>query len=653
MSPFDILIFLLVLGLLIFVHEMGHFLAAKACGIYVDRFSLGMPPRLFGFKWGETDYCIGALPIGGYVKMAGQEDAPLSEEEREATYGQVPPERWFNNKPRYQRAFVLIAGPAMNLVLGFVIYAIMAGVGGQVPLSQYDNRVGMIEEESPAMSAPMYEWPEGQPLAEAMSEDPDTIGWQTGDRLVEINGKTVKNVLQDVATEAILSPDKAARFKVVRATAEGDSTRYLAVVQPAVMDDPDMPRFGVMPYETAYVGYVRPGSPAADAGLQKGDEILRANGKPVDRNTLTTLVRELPAGADLALLVLRDGELLPMTVASRSRGNIDGISFVPPILPVLGVDTNEPPAVVEDDAAFREATGLREGDVIVAISAGDEAVDPENLGLLDPEKTLTATVRRGGWFGGGDETESVELSAALLLQGLTGFAGDERPVVEMITDEAKEATGLQRRDIITTIDGAPATIAKLRDVVNNQRAESVAVEVLRPSLFLGLGQKESTFEAVIPVTSVQEIGVVWDTKTVYHRAAPANILPEAWDSSVRVVSQVMLILGQLVTGELSAKMLGGPVMIYEVTTGAARTNFLMFLDIIAMISINLAIFNLLPLPVLDGGQLVMIGIEAIRRKPVSMRVQEAVLQVGLLLIIGLLVYVTFNDVSRIFTRMLP
>ena len=79
-GPLEIAIFFLVLGVLVFVHEMGHFLAAKACGIYVDRFSLGMPPRLFGFRFRETDYCIGLLPIGGYVKMAGQEDQPLTEE---------------------------------------------------------------------------------------------------------------------------------------------------------------------------------------------------------------------------------------------------------------------------------------------------------------------------------------------------------------------------------------------------------------------------------------------------------------------------------------------------------------------------------------------------------------------------------------------
>ena len=125
----DILIFILVLGVLIFVHELGHFLAAKACNIYVDRFSLGMPPRAFGVKIGETDYCIGALPLGGYVKMAGQEDAPLSDEERDSTYGHVPEHRWFNKKPVWQRCIVIVAGPLMNFVLAIVLYGVVAAVG--------------------------------------------------------------------------------------------------------------------------------------------------------------------------------------------------------------------------------------------------------------------------------------------------------------------------------------------------------------------------------------------------------------------------------------------------------------------------------------------------------------------------------------------
>jgi len=152
----NLLVFIVVLGVLIFFHEMGHFLAAKACGIYVDRFSLGMPPRVAGIRLGETDYCIGALPIGGYVKMAGQEDAPLSEEEREKDYGHVPPERWYNNKPVWQRMIVIVAGPLMNLLLGILLYGIVAAAGTRVPESEISTRAGFVKPESPAASAPLY-----------------------------------------------------------------------------------------------------------------------------------------------------------------------------------------------------------------------------------------------------------------------------------------------------------------------------------------------------------------------------------------------------------------------------------------------------------------------------------------------------------------
>ena len=168
----NVLIFIVVLGVLIFFHEMGHFLAAKACGIYVDRFSLGMPPRVAGVRLGETDYCIGALPIGGYVKMAGQEDAPLSEEEREKDYGHVPPERWYNQKPVWQRMIVIAAGPFMNLVLGILLYGIVAAAGTLVPESEILARIGFVKPDSPAASAPLYRVPSTGD-SENLSREPD------------------------------------------------------------------------------------------------------------------------------------------------------------------------------------------------------------------------------------------------------------------------------------------------------------------------------------------------------------------------------------------------------------------------------------------------------------------------------------------------
>ncbi|MBM3289038.1 MAG: site-2 protease family protein, partial [Candidatus Hydrogenedentes bacterium] len=146
---YDIAVFILVLGELVFFHELGHFLAAKACGIYCERFSLGMPPRLFGFKFGETDYCVGLLPIGGYVKMAGQEDVPLSEEERKEQYGTIPPHRWYTNKPVWQRVIVIFAGPFMNFVLAVVLFAILVGFGANMLESKHDRRIGPVEPNSP------------------------------------------------------------------------------------------------------------------------------------------------------------------------------------------------------------------------------------------------------------------------------------------------------------------------------------------------------------------------------------------------------------------------------------------------------------------------------------------------------------------------
>lgn len=175
----SILIFLLVLSFLVFFHEMGHFLAAKACNIYVDRFSVGMPPRVIGFKWGETDYCIGALPIGGFVKMAGQEDAPLTEEEREREYGSIPPDRWFNNKPVWQRMIVLLAGPVANLLLAVVLYGVLVGVGEQVPESVLSPRIGKVEKDYPAATAKLYKMASATDTPD-MTGDPDAVGLATG-----------------------------------------------------------------------------------------------------------------------------------------------------------------------------------------------------------------------------------------------------------------------------------------------------------------------------------------------------------------------------------------------------------------------------------------------------------------------------------------
>lgn len=137
--------FLLTIGVLIFIHELGHFLVAKWRGVRVERFSLGFPPRLFGFKKGDTDYCISAVPLGGYVKMAGENP----EEERES--GPAPDD--FSAKSASSRAMIIAAGPIMNYVLALLLYIVIIMIGGTIVVVDNGLRVGQLTDDWPAQQA--------------------------------------------------------------------------------------------------------------------------------------------------------------------------------------------------------------------------------------------------------------------------------------------------------------------------------------------------------------------------------------------------------------------------------------------------------------------------------------------------------------------
>lgn len=562
------IVFLLVLSLLVFVHELGHFLAAKAFNIYCDRFSIGMPPRIFGFQWGETDYCIGALPFGGYVKMAGQEDAPLSDEEREATYGHVPEDRWFNKKPVWQRIIVLLAGPLMNLALAFAIYMFIAANGAEVPASELEARVGMIEPNAPALTAPLWKLEEGQNTTDT-SRAPDATGWQTGDLLVTMNGAPVKNV-SDVAVNSIL---KGAGFEhqflIERTNAEGRTERYISKVVPKKLnEDEDYPRIGIAPFDGALVREILADSPAQAAGLQPDDLILRVNGVPIDRGTFVKHVEETPEGETLTLTIKRGGEVLEKSLTPLTQGRMNGLYVAPAYSPI------------------------------------------------------------------------------------TGENADEQPRVDGITPEFEKQSGLKRKDIILKVEGQPATNKSFYDLVESRAGGTIQLEVERPAVLFGLMRSSSTFTAEVPVASVRAIGVSLGTPTVFYRAEPSQIIPEAWKELRQQVGVVTGTLSALFSRHVSPKDLGGPVMIAQITMQAAELGWERLFRTTAFISLNLFILNLLPLPVLDGGQIVLNSIEAIRRKPLSIAFQERLQQVGVLLLIGLMLFVTWNDVNRIITGLL-
>jgi membrane-associated protease RseP (regulator of RpoE activity) len=652
----NIAIFLSVLGVLIFIHEMGHFLAAKACGVYVDRFSLGMPPRLFGFKYGETDYCIGALPIGGYVKMAGQEDSPMEEDEREATYGHVPPERWFNNKTKTQRAIILFAGPAMNLVLGFVVYAIIGAMGSEVPAMNFDTRIGTVSEEMPAGDAPLF-LISGDIGEVDISGEPDARGWKTGDYIRSIDGNAVSRPI-DIIYGSALSGDSVVEVEIERILADGSTARYLSPILPKLAtEDAEMATFGIGFFQTALVSSVMPGSPADDAGIQGGDIIRRAGASVVDTGAFSKMVRDLDPGAPLRIEVDREDETLDLTLQPQTEGNIEGLAFSPSIRPLVVLQGTEQLTLGDVPSEVASRTGLRTGDAVISLDGDTRvAVAMNELQPSDSDTLVRVEIERPArLFGllGKASRFTADVSPRDLWEGRTGHSADAMPKVTNVAKAMTEAINIKRKDTITEIDGQPATAQLLRDYERDHIGETFSVKVHRPSVFWGLGQQEATFDTEIIVGSIQRIGVVWGTVTVTHKVSAAGLIPYAWNESANVVNQIGRTLYALITLNVSPKALGGPVMIFQVTVGAANSGLVDLLQILAMISINLAIFNLLPVPVLDGGQLLLVGIEAIRRKPVSVRTLEYVQQFGIVLIFGLLLYVTFNDTSRWIGNIIP
>ncbi|HOV61353.1 MAG TPA: site-2 protease family protein [Candidatus Hydrogenedentes bacterium] len=554
---FNLLVFLAVLSVLVFVHELGHFLAAKWCGVYVKRFSIGMPPRLFGVQVGETDYCVGALPFGGFVMMAGQEDVPLTEEERQKEYGDIPDHRKFDRRPARERLLILFMGPLMNLVLAFVLYFGIALAGETVPEWDASPRVGEVEADSPAASAALYRIDEGTTALD-FHAPPDTVGWEPGDLIATVNGKSIRNISELAAIAVLHGTGTYHDIIIERETEPGKPPiRYACRVAPRVMGEgrSARPRFGVSPFETPRIGEVtRAEAPAAVAGLRAGDVIWRVNGKRVTRAQFVRTIEDTPDGEPVQLEVLREGNLISMTVFPRSTGRIRGMSLAP-----------------------------------------------------RPDGTA--------------EVQSLTASMAAF-------------------------SGLLPGDIIVSLEGKPVTEASLRQLEESRPGAVLAAEATRPARLLGLAARSGRLRVNIPVDTVRAIGVALDPVTVHRSFGLLGSFPEALRNGWRDVTQTLLTLKGLVTRDVSPRDLGGPLMIYDVTAQAARVGFSWLVRITALISVNLFIFNLLPLPVLDGGQIVTNLVEGLRGRPLNTVVLERVQQVGIILVLLLMIYVTFNDIMR-------
>ena len=413
-------------------------MAARRLGVRVLTFSLGFGPKLLKVRRGDTEYCVSAIPLGGYVKMAGE----TSDDSRTGHSDE------FLSKTKWERFQILIAGPAMNIILAVVVMAVVLAQGAEVPV-------------------------------------------------------------------------------------------YL--------DQPPV------------VGTVAPGSPAERAGIQRGDRILTVAGDQLDTWDDLFLAVGTRPDRDIAVTLLRGGQTQAVTVRSvaESRFEIGSIGVLPDINPIVA-------SIIAGEPA--ERAGLKAGDIVLAVN-GQQMVTRTQL--------IEAISRNGG--------REIELTI--------------------------QRDGQQQR-----IKATPA-----------QRGDR------------GM------------------LGVYVTEPTRSFKPGPIEAIQLSVQRNIEFSGLIFRTLGGLFVGETSPRQLMGPVAIAQLSGESAQAGWIALFTLLAAISLNLGILNLLPIPVLDGGHILIMALEGVARRDFSVAVKEKMLLAGFLLLMMLMVTVIYNDLTRIswIERLMP
>ncbi len=520
-----ILIFVLFLGPLVFFHELGHYLFARLAGVRVEVFSIGFGPKILKFKKGFTEYAISLIPLGGYVKMFG--DDPFSEDkisEEQRKYS-------FVHKGKWARFWIVFGGPLANFILAYAIYFSLFLTGEKVP----EIKLGLIEEQST-----FYNY-----------------GFRTGDVLKKVNGQIVASP-SDIA----LSTDKT------------------------------LDTFSV------------------------------------ERNGIETVIN------------------IPSNFNIKPEKFFEEVSQYPPVLvwPIvksnngdhffLSTDKNK----INVNISFEELAQIKSSEIYLRkmisldVKDGKPQVDfaAEAKTLLITNDNIFSTLRESKYF-----------PIDTVVGGIT------------MNSPAAQA-GLRQGDIISKIDGEKIyNFNGLKSKIQNLKSKDVKITVIKEG-------KESELLLTPEVKNIsgKEVRLigVYTNSQLYLRPkfvdiAPLGLieaLPKSFDRTIGAITKTFEGFKKLITAEVSFKNIGGPISIGKVASDSFNISFSYFLQLMALISVNLGVINLFPIPVLDGGHIVFIILETLNGGPLSRRKLEIAQQFGLTLLLLLMVGALFNDFSRFF-----
>jgi regulator of sigma E protease len=657
----NILLVVLGFGAVVLVHEFGHFLVAKISGVKVEAFSIGFPPALVGIqrtekgyrirllpkfsekegepddeklsftlgkkaKASDTEYRIGAVPFGGFVKMLGQDDiGPNKSSDDPSSYA---------NKPILTRMAILSTGVLFNATSAIIILMMVFLVGIEMP----PPVIGLVLPDSPAAKA----------------------GLKAGDEVIEIDGESWNLDFVNIQVAAALSSrGEEVRLKVQRG---GELIDFAIVAEPTETLGGKMRLFGVLPPQNLTIAKVSDVNSLRESiGLVPGDRVKSVNGMEVQSHwELTEIVEDVlmpevtlsaerkDEAGELKLVESRIPLILRFAENSKVKSESDlyHIYSMVPRLRIEVVDAN---------------SGLQEGDIILGIG---DVENPTYTQLREvttkyEDKELSVRVLRA-------DDNNVEETLIVTVKPKRQRGSDRvligfYPVLDathavvaktISVEEGPEKLNIPDGAVITTVDGTPVSnfydiIREVRQYpgeritidyrVNEQVAGSVALNVETEGEPITV---KSTFADYVPFGEL---------KRLYKADNPIEAIGMGYKKTIMFITQTYLTLRRLVSRDVSPKNLLGPVGILAASyTAVSERPFVYYVYFLGLISACIAVVNFLPLPPLDGGLVVLLLIEKVKGSALSEKTQEIIAYAGWIFIGGFFLYVTFNDVVRTF-----
>lgn len=560
-NVWSIVLVILFFGGSIFVHELGHFLAARRRGLIVERFSIGFGPKLFSWKKGGVEYRISLLPLGGYValpQLSGMEAIEGKSKEK-------------NMRPisYADKMIVSVMGAVFNFIFAFILAVILWMVGQPSLMQQETTVVGYVAPtlsmgDDKTIPGPAYE-----------------AGLKAGDKILAVDGKTVNkysDILQAIATGSGRTPD-GLPFIELNVLRDGKELTIPVTAQLRPNGKYSNDRFrviGIMPAQPLKIGAVAPNSPVQKAGIQVNDTILSVDNTPLYARVALNQFLEKNAGKKLILKVEREGKVLSVPVLPE---------LVPYTKPIVQLESNDPFVVIK----------------LIPSAKGNSK---ENLAdAKSPSKLMVYEVQ----------------------------------------DPLKNFPKLKFKDTLQTVNGQMMdSVQSFLDLTKVDKGKELALSFSKGPMPYEVNFPKDFQVTLIPPRTQSMIGVqAWASEEIILHTNPFEQFKE-------VVEMTLRTLGSLLSprSDIGVQHLMGPPGIIRTLHTFSLMDIRLLLWLVIVININLGIFNLLPIPVLDGGHMLFATIDRLRGKPLPIQFVAAVQVIFMVLLLSLMIYTSFFDIRR-------